>query len=138
MPLLVTSAFGVNGDGYGALCLPSIAMARRGARSVMILASPTRKVWPCINVRDCCTSTAAKIGSWAVGADGTVVRDTGPIEELNPGGGISGQMAGITSGCEARAQSWRLSHHVTQLASISSQRQLCRFPAGLRSVTTED
>jgi hypothetical protein len=41
-------------------------------------------------------------------------------------------------GLRRRAQSWRLSHHLTQLASISSQRLLCRFPAGLRSVTTED
>jgi hypothetical protein len=86
MPLLVTSAFGVNGDGYGALLAfghngtplgtfcndPRIADPRGLAvhqhEGLLYLNSGQNRVL-------------------ALEAGGTVVRDTGPIEGLNPGGG---------------------------------------------------
>ena len=137
MPLLVTSAFGVNGDGCGVL----LAFDRNGTPLGAFCNDPRIADPRGLAVHEHAGLLYLNSGQdrvLAVGADGTVVRDTGLIEGLNPGGGISGQTAGITSGCEARAQSRRLSHHLTLLASISCQRQLCRFPAGLHSVTTED
>src|SRR5262245_20691419 len=89
MPLVVTSASGANGDGYGALLafdesgeplgpfsddsriVDPRGMAVDGRESLLFLNSGADRVL-------------------ALDCDGTVVRDTGPIEGLNPGGGIFG------------------------------------------------
>jgi hypothetical protein len=138
MPLLVTSAFGVNGDGYGALLAfghngtplgtfcndPRIADPRGLAvhqhEGLLYLNSGQNRVL-------------------ALEAGGTVVRDTGPIEGLNPGGGgISARTVGITSACAARAQSRHLRARLMRPASIFSHRESCRFHADLLSVAMED
>jgi hypothetical protein len=98
MPLLVTSAFGVNGDGYGAL----LAFDRNGTPRGAFCNDPRIADPRGLAVHEHAGLLYLNSGQdrvLAVGADGTVVRDTGPIEGLNPGG-FSGQMAGITSGCE--------------------------------------
>jgi DNA-binding beta-propeller fold protein YncE len=89
MPLLVTSAFGINGDGYGALLAfngdgaplgvfcndPRIAdprgLAMHQHEGLLYLNSGQNRIL-------------------ALEAGGAVVRDTGTIEGLNPGGGNFG------------------------------------------------
>jgi hypothetical protein len=89
MPLLVTSAAGANGNGYGTLLAFELDGRPLGAFSddsriadprglaadrdegLLFLNSGTNRVL-------------------ALGPDGRVVRDTGPIEGLNPGGGNFG------------------------------------------------
>jgi len=89
MPLLVTSAFGVNGDGYGALLAFDRNGTPRGAFcSDARIADPRG-----LAVHEHTGLLYLNSGQdrvLAVGADGTVVRDTGPIEGLNPGGGNFG------------------------------------------------
>lgn len=89
MPLLVTSAAGVNGDGYGAL----LAFDRRG-RSLGVFSSDTRIVDP----RGLAVAQKERLLFLNSGGDrvlaldrhGKVLRDTGPIPRLNPGGGTFG------------------------------------------------
>jgi hypothetical protein len=89
MPLLVSSAAGANGDGYGAL----LAFDRNG--------NPLGKFSEDERISDprglaidrearmlFLNSSANRV--LALNANGTVVRDTGPVEGLNPGGGIFG------------------------------------------------
>jgi hypothetical protein len=88
MPLLVTSASGANGNGYGAL----LAFDRDG-RPLGRFSDDSRIVDP--------RGLAAEPGSGllflnsaervlALGPAGEVVRDTGVITGLNPGGGVFG------------------------------------------------
>jgi hypothetical protein len=85
MPLLVTSAAGANGNGYGAL----LAFDRDG-RLLGTFSSDSRIVDPrglAVNQRDgllFLNSGADRV--LALDPDGTVIRDTGPIEGLNLGG----------------------------------------------------
>ena len=89
MPFLVTSASGANGDGYGAL----LAFDHNG-KPLGRFSEDERITDPrglAIN-RDAgllfLNSGAERV--LALNASGAVVRDTGPIEGLNPGGGIFG------------------------------------------------
>jgi hypothetical protein len=89
MPLLVTSAAGGNGDGLGAL------LAFNSAGSFLgVFSKDSRIVDPrglAVNRNEgflFLNSGSDRV--LALGADGTVVRDTGRIETLNPGGGIFG------------------------------------------------
>jgi DNA-binding beta-propeller fold protein YncE len=89
MPLLVTSAAGVNGDGYGALLAFTLKGEPLGAFS-----NDNRITDP----RGLAVDQNGKLlflnsGSdrvIAVDSRGVVVRDTGPIPQLNPGGGVFG------------------------------------------------
>jgi hypothetical protein len=90
MPLLVTSAAGVNGDGYGAL----LAFDRHG-RPLGAFSNDARIADP----RGLAVDQRKELLFLNSGADRvlaldrhrTVVRDTGPLPKLNPGGGIFGQ-----------------------------------------------
>jgi DNA-binding beta-propeller fold protein YncE len=89
MPLLVTSAFGVNGDGYGAL----LAFARNGTPLGIFCADPriTDPRGLAVNQHEgLLYLNSGQNRVLALEAGGTVVRDTGPIEDLNPGGGNFG------------------------------------------------
>lgn len=87
--LLVTSAAGVNGDGYGAL----LAFDREG-RPLGAFSSDTRITDP----RGLAVDPTGELLFLNSGSDrvlaldrrGRVVRDTGPIDQLNPGGGTFG------------------------------------------------
>jgi DNA-binding beta-propeller fold protein YncE len=89
MPLLVTSAAGVNGDGYGAL----LAFDRDG-RPLGVFSSDTRIADP----RGLAVDQKNQLLFLNSGSDrvlaldrqGKVLRDTGPVPRLNPGGGIFG------------------------------------------------
>ena len=89
MPLLVTSASGVNGDGYGAL----LAFDRNGAPLGVFcnderIADPRGLV---VHQQEgLLYLNSGQDRVLALDAGGTVVRDTGPIEGLNPGGGNFG------------------------------------------------
>src|SRR5277367_1568391 len=89
MPLLVTSAAGVNGDGYGAL----LAFDRNG-RPLGAFSNDARIADP----RGLAVDQKKQLLFLNSGSDrvlaldrhGKVLRDTGPIPQLNPGGGIFG------------------------------------------------
>ena len=89
MPILVTSASGINGNGYGAL----LAFKRDGTL-IGPFNNDSRIVDPRGLVVDqkegllFLNSGADRVV--ALGPNGTIVRDTGPIANLNPGGGIFG------------------------------------------------
>jgi DNA-binding beta-propeller fold protein YncE len=89
MPLLVTSASGVNGDGYGAL----LAFDRNGA-PLGVFCNDKRIADPRgLVVHQHVGLLYLNSGQdrvLALDAAGTVVRDTGPIKSLNPGGGNFG------------------------------------------------
>ena len=89
MPLLVTSASGVNGDGYGSL----LAFDRNGAPLGVFcndecIADPRGLVVHQHEGLLYLNSGQDRV--LALDAAGTVVRDTGPIEGPNPGGGNFG------------------------------------------------
>ena len=89
MPLLVTSAAGANGDGYGAL----LAFDRNG-RPLGAFSNDARIADP----RGLAVDQKKELLFLNSGSDrvlaldrhGTVVRDTGLIPKLDPGGGIFG------------------------------------------------
>jgi len=89
MPFLVTSAAGVNGDGYGML----LAFDRAG-RSLGAFSSDPRIFDP----RGLAIAERNELLYLNSGSDrilaldrhGKVVRDSGPVPELNPGGGAFG------------------------------------------------
>jgi hypothetical protein len=89
MALLVTSAAGTNGDGYGAL------LAFDGDGKPLGLFSNDSRI---ADPRGLAVDPSEGLlflnsGSdrvLALGADGKVVRDTGQVERLNPGGGNFG------------------------------------------------
>jgi DNA-binding beta-propeller fold protein YncE len=89
VPLVVTSAAGANGDGYGAL----LAFDDDG-KILGALSNDSRIVDPrglAVNPStgllfiNCGNNRVLQLSS-----DGTVITDTGPIEGLDPGGGIFG------------------------------------------------
>src|SRR4051812_1611299 len=89
MPPVVTSASGANGDGYGAL----LAFDRDG-KALGIFSDDARIVDPRGMAVDSdegllfLNSGANRV--LAIDRDGIVTRDSGPIEGLNPGGGVFG------------------------------------------------
>src|ERR1700722_3369895 len=89
MLILVTSASGSNGNGYGALLA-----FRRDGTLIGPFVDESRIVDPrglAVDAKDGLllrNSGADRV--LALGPDGTTVRDTGPIAGLNPGGGIFG------------------------------------------------
>src|SRR5580698_10872139 len=87
MPLLVTSAAGVNGDGYGAL----LAFDRSG-RPLGAFSRDARITDPrglaVDQKKDLLFLNSGSDRVLALDRHGRVVRDTGSIQELNPGGGI--------------------------------------------------
>lgn len=111
MPLLVTSASGVNGDGHGAL----LAFDRDG-RPLGAFSRDSRIADPRGLGVDA-TQQLLFLNSGAdrvlaLDANGTVVRDTGRIDGLNPGGGNFGP--------DGR-------YHV----GLRSARSIMAFPGGL-------
>jgi DNA-binding beta-propeller fold protein YncE len=89
MPLLVTSASGANGDGFGALLAFDLDGEPRGRFSddERIIDPRGLAVDPQEGLLFL-NSGANRV--LALDAEGTVVRDTGPIAGLNPGGGVFG------------------------------------------------
>lgn len=86
MPLLVTSASGINGDGYGALLAFDHAGKPLGAFSKDSRITDPRGLAVEPRQRLLFLNSADRI--LALDTTGTVVRDTGVIAGLNPGGGV--------------------------------------------------
>jgi hypothetical protein len=89
MPLLVTSASGANGNGFGALLAFELDGSLRGPfiDDDRIAAPRGLAVDPKENLLFL-NSGADRV--LAISSQGLIVRDTGRIEGLNPGGGIFG------------------------------------------------
>src|ERR1700739_147062 len=89
MPLLVTSASGANGNGFGALLAFELDGTFRGPfiEDDRIADPRGLAVDPKENLLFL-NSGADRV--LAISSDGRVVRDSGRIEGLNPGGGIFG------------------------------------------------
>ncbi len=89
MPLVVTSAAGVNGNGYGALLAFDLDGRPRGAfcEDARIADPRGLALHPDEGLLFLNSGTDRVL---ALGPDGRVVRDSGPIEGLNPGGGVLG------------------------------------------------
>jgi hypothetical protein len=89
MPFLVTSAAGVNGDGYGAL----LAFDRDG-RPLGAFSNDARIADPrglaVGQKKELLFLNSGNDRVLALDLHGRVVRDTGPIAQLNPGGGTFG------------------------------------------------
>jgi hypothetical protein len=89
MPLLVTSASGANGDGYGAL----LAFDRDG-KPLGVFCNDQRIADPrglVVHQEErLLYLNSGRDRVLALDADGTVVRDTGTLQGLNPGGGSFG------------------------------------------------
>jgi hypothetical protein len=89
VPLLVTSAAGVNGDGYGAL----LAFDRHG-RPLGAFSNDGRITDPrglaVDQKKELLFLNSGSDRVLALNRNGKVVRDTGPIPQLDPGGGTFG------------------------------------------------
>jgi DNA-binding beta-propeller fold protein YncE len=89
MPLLVTSAAGANGDGYGALLAFDVEGSPLGAFSDDArIADPRGMAVDPEGELLFLNSGADRV--LALDRNGRVVRDTGPIPHLDPGGGVFG------------------------------------------------
>lgn len=88
MPLLVTSASGINGDGYGALLAFDHAGKPLGAFSKDSRIADPRGLAAEPGQQLLFLNSADRV--LALNAAGAVVRDTGVIAGLNPGGGAFG------------------------------------------------
>jgi hypothetical protein len=90
MPLLVTSASGANGNGFGALLAFELdgTFCGRFIDDDRIADPRGPAVDPMENLLFL-NSGADRV--LAISSDGRVVRDTGRIEDLNPRGGILGR-----------------------------------------------
>jgi DNA-binding beta-propeller fold protein YncE len=86
VPLLVTSATGVNGDGYGALLAFD-----RGGRPLGTFSNDARIADPrglaVDQKKELLFLNSGSDRVLALDRNGKVVRDTGPIPQLDPGGG---------------------------------------------------
>lgn len=89
MPLLVTSAAGANGDGYGALLGFGDAGRPLGKFSDDARIADPRGL-TVLRAEGLLLLNSGSDRVLALAADGTVVRDSGPVEGLNPGGGNLG------------------------------------------------
>jgi DNA-binding beta-propeller fold protein YncE len=89
MPILVTSAAGLNGDGYGALLAFDLDGQRLGTfgEDVRIADPRGLAVHPDDRLLFLNSGTNQVL---ALDSHGKVVRDSGPIEALNAGGGVFG------------------------------------------------
>ena len=104
MPLLVTSASGANGDGFGALLSFELDGTLRGTfiDDDRIVDPRGLAVDPNENLLFLNSGADRML---AISSHGRIVRHTGRIEGLNPAVAISAPMAGISSACAASAQS---------------------------------
>ena len=136
MPLLVTSASGTNGNGFGALLAFELDGRFRGTfiEDDRIADPRGLAVEPKENLLFL-NSGADRV--LAISSDGRVVRDTGRIEGLNPGGGNFGPddryFVGLRSTRTIIALSTSLD---AALESMCCRQGSYLSPEGLHSVVT--
>src|ERR1700722_4319445 len=120
MPLVVTSAAGINGDGYGALLVFGTDGSPRGVFSQDARISDPRGLAFDQNEGLLFINSGAD-RVLALDAKGRVVRDTGPIAGSTPAAATSRPTADLSWECGQRGASWRL-----QQASIGPDNAFCR------------
>jgi hypothetical protein len=135
MPLLVTSAAGANGNGYGTL----LAFDLNG-RSLGAFSGDSRIADP--------RGLAVDRNEWllflnsgtdrvlALDPNGRVVRDSGPIEGLNPGGGNFGPDGRYYVGARSARTIMAFSIGLGATGEYVLPAGIVPFPADLRSVVT--
>jgi DNA-binding beta-propeller fold protein YncE len=129
MPLLVTSAAGANGDGYGALLEFGLDGRPRGLFSADGRISDPRG----LGVQRDEGLLFLNSGSdrvLALGREGQVIRDTGPIEGLNPGGGNFGPDGRYYVGLRSSATIMALTARLDAAPERFLPRGIVPFPRG--------
>jgi hypothetical protein len=129
MPILVTSASGTNGNGFGALLTFELDGRFRGTfveddriADPRGLAVDTKENLLFLN------SGADRV--LAISSDGTVVRDTGRIEGLNPGGGNFGPDGRYFVGLRSARTIIALSTSLDAAVQHVLPQQVVPFPRG--------
>src|SRR5215469_3347812 len=115
MVLPVTSGLGVNGSGYGKL------LAFDGDGKLLGPFSEDVRIVDPRGVGLHGTLLFLNSGSdriLALDNNGRVMRETGVIPGLNPGGGNFGPEAGTMLDCALRGRSWSLRQHSMRLAKL--------------------
>jgi hypothetical protein len=137
MPLLVTSASGANGDGYGTL----LAFDGNGA-PLGPFCNDERIADPRGLVVDqherLLYLNSGQDRVLALDAGGTVVRDTGPIKGLNPGGGNFGPEDRYYVGLRTARTITAFPRTLDAPSEHFLRWESCRFRADLHSVTMGD
>jgi hypothetical protein len=129
MPLLVTSAAGVNGDGYGALLafetdgLPLGVFSHDGR-----ISDPRGLVFDQDEGVLFVNSGADRV--LALDARGHVVRDTGPIAGLNPGGGNFAPDGRLLVGTRTARSIMAFTTSLDQAGQCILPRSIVPFPRG--------
>jgi hypothetical protein len=129
MPLLVTSASGANGDGFGALLSFELDGTPRGTfiDDDRIVDPRGLAVDPKENLLFL-NSGADRV--LAISPDGRIVRDTGRIEGLNPGGGIFGPDGRYYVGLRSERTIAALSTSLDAAPEHVLPRRIVPFPRG--------
>ncbi len=116
--------------------LLSIARAGRSAFSATTRVFPTRAGKASIERKHCSFSTAAAIEFLALDRHGRVVRDTGPIPQLNPGGGTFEPDGRYYIGLRSARTIVALSATLDGAGERVLPQGSCRFLAGSHSAPT--
>ena len=134
MRLLVTSAAAANGDGYGAL----LAVDHSG-RPNGVFSDDARIADPRGLAIDGAGLLFLNSGAdrvVALDARGKIVRDTGPIDGLNPGGGVFGSDHRYYVGLRGARTIMALPSGLDAAGELVLRRESCRFRAGLPLAAT--
>jgi hypothetical protein len=135
MPLLVSSASGVNGDGYGALLAFDLDGRRLGKFSDDARIEDPRG----LAVDQKSGLLFLNSGSdrvLALNRQGEVVRETGRVAHLNPGGANFGPDGRYYLTLRGAGRSWRSPYARRTRRSEFCLSASCRFLAGLHSAAT--
>jgi len=127
--LVVTSAAGANGDGYGTLLAFDAAGAPLGAFSVDDRIADPRGL-AVDREGGLLYLNSGKHRVLALDEHGTVVRDTGPIEGLNPGGGVFGPDGRYYVGLRGARTLLALPARLDAAGALVLPREIVPFPRG--------
>jgi DNA-binding beta-propeller fold protein YncE len=129
MPLVVTSAAGANGDGYGALLAFGADGSPRGVFSDDArISDPRGLAFDAAAGLLFVNSGADRV--LALDATGRVVRDTGPIAGLNPGGGNVAPDGRLVVGLRTARSLMAFAPGLDQTGQRLLPRGIVRFPRG--------
>jgi hypothetical protein len=129
MPLVVTSAAGVNGDGYGALLAFEIDGSPLGVFSHdERISDPRGLAFDQDEALLFVNSGADRV--LALDARGRVVRDTGPIAGLNPGGGNFAPDGRLLVGMRTARSIMAFATSLDQAGECILPRSVVPFPRG--------
>jgi len=128
-PLVVTSACGANGNGYGTLLAFDPAGEPLGPFSTDGRIADPRGLAIDREKRLLYLNSGSN-RVLALDEHGTVVRDTGPIEALNPGGGVFGRDGRYYVGLRGARTLLALSAGLDSPGDLALPREVVPFPRG--------